>query len=73
MRILALIMVMAFAAGCGSSSEHKQKFSEGAKICNTICIDNPEVGEYSQKLGGGIPLLFMGEMETKCNCNKSQS
>jgi len=72
MRILALIMVMAFTVGCSSTGEHKQKFIEGAKTCNTICMNNPEVGEYSQKLGGGIPLMFMGKMETKCNCNRSQ-
>ncbi len=68
MKIWGLAMIMAFSAGCSSTGDDKQEFIDGAKTCNTICMNNPEVGEYSQKLGGGIPLLFVGGMETTCNC-----
>ncbi len=72
MRTLALFMVIGLTAGCSSTGEHKQQFIEAAKACNTICMNNMKVGEYSQKIGAGIPLLFMAKMETKCNCNRTQ-
>ncbi len=72
MRILALVMVVAFIAGCSHHNQRKQMFIEGAETCNKICMNNSEVGEYSQKAGGGVTLLFMGGMEEKCNCNRSQ-
>ncbi|MEN8132870.1 MAG: hypothetical protein ABFS45_22360 [Pseudomonadota bacterium] len=72
MKILALVVVAAFTVGCSSTNERKQMFIEGAETCNMICMNNPEVGEYSYKAGGGMPLLFMGGMEEKCNCIRPQ-
>lgn len=73
MKILALVALVAFTAGCSSTSGHKQAFIEGAEACNSICINNPEVGEYSYTAGGGIPLLFIGRMEKKCNCTRKHN
>lgn len=72
MRILALIMVVTFITGCSNANQRKETFIDGAVTCNNICINNPEVGEYSQKVGGGVTLLFVGGMEEKCNCNRSE-
>jgi len=72
MKILTLIMVVAFIAGCSNTNQRKEMFIDGADTCNKICINNSKMGEYSQKSSGGITLLFIGGMEEKCNCNRSQ-
>jgi len=70
MQKLVLVSLASFIVGCGSTGEHKRMFIEGAEVCNSICLSNPEVGEYSYKAGGGIPLLFVGKIEEKCNCSE---
>jgi len=35
-----------------------------------MCKANPDIKEYSQRLGGGFVLLFFGGEEQKCTCNR---
>ena len=70
MKIYLLIATMLISAGCASTANYK-RMTEGAANCNSICKDNPEVGEYSHKGGGGVTLLFMGGFEEKCGCARS--
>lgn len=73
MKILALVALVALTGGCSSTSGHKQAFIEGAEACNSICINNPEVEEYSHTAGGGIPVLFVGRVEKRCNCTRKHN
>ena len=74
MKMLALIAILfsilSLSFGCSSTPEHRQHIVEGAAICNTTCQDNPEISEYSFKVGGGMPLIFFGGVEQKCACNR---
>jgi hypothetical protein len=72
MKILLIVLVGSLNVACSSSGELKQKMIDGAATCNAICKDNPKISEYSQKAGGGIPLLFMGGSEEKCGCSRDK-
>jgi len=68
MKTYALLAVVLLTVGCSSPGEEKQMFFEAADACNTICKNNPEINQFSQKAGGGMPLLFLGGMEISCSC-----
>ncbi|MDH3354387.1 MAG: hypothetical protein OEL79_04150 [Chromatiales bacterium] len=72
MKMLLLVFMVSLSVGCSATADRKQKMIDGAATCNSICQNNPEIGEYSQKMGGGMPLLFMGGMEVKCACSRSK-
>ncbi|MDH5718240.1 MAG: hypothetical protein OEZ22_11485 [Spirochaetia bacterium] len=66
MKTILTVLVVLLMINCKSTETERIK--EGAANCNAICKSNPEINEYSQKSGGGMPLLFMGGFEIKCGC-----
>ena len=70
MKSLILILLVVFSVGCSTAPKNEHSIIEGAKVCNNICKDNPEISEISVKAGGGMPLLFIGGMEKKCACRR---
>ncbi len=72
MKRLLLVSVALLSAACSSAGDLKQKMVDSAATCNAICKDNPKVSEYSQKSGGGIPLLFVGGSEERCACSREK-
>lgn len=66
---LIVIALALFAVGCASGPKNEE-FKAGVADCAMVCKANPEVKEYSQKVGGGFVLLFFGGEEKKCACNR---
>ncbi|MDH5721187.1 MAG: hypothetical protein OEZ13_11330 [Spirochaetia bacterium] len=66
MKTILAVLVVLLMINCKST--YTEKMREGAANCNAICKTNPEISEYSQKGGGGMPLLFLGGYEIKCGC-----
>lgn len=67
-KIGVLFCISLLAAGCSSNQSKEEMFIDAAKACNNICDANPSVSEVSSSAGGGFPLLFVGGMETSCQC-----
>ncbi|MFT6094303.1 MAG: hypothetical protein ACJA2D_001971 [Pseudohongiellaceae bacterium] len=67
-KIGILLFVSVFMVGCSSNQSKEEMFSDAAKACNNICDANPSVSQVSSSAGGGLPLLFIGGMETSCQC-----
>lgn len=61
--------VVIFATGCASEQKNEE-FKAGVADCAMMCKSHPEVKEYSQSVGGGFMLLFLGGEEKKCACNR---
>lgn len=70
MKIVILAVLAAVTSGCSSTDDGSEMLLEGATACNTACMENPNVSEISSSAAGGIPLLFMGGVKTKCSCNR---
>lgn len=67
-KISVLVLVSLCVVGCSSNQNKEQMFIEAAEACSTICKDNPSIRQVSSSAGGGLPLLFLGGMETSCQC-----
>lgn len=67
-KIGVLLCVSLLAAGCSSNQSKEEMFIDAATACNNICDANPSVSQVSSSAGAGLPLLFVGGMETSCQC-----
>ncbi|MFV2058401.1 MAG: hypothetical protein ACC707_18205 [Thiohalomonadales bacterium] len=68
MKIAILIMLVMVTLGCSTTDDRDQIFTQGATLCNSICMGNPAIHEMTSTAGGGMPLLFVGGMTLSCKC-----
>lgn len=69
-KFFSSVSIALLAAGCSSKGTQPEMFYEAAEACNQVCEANPSVSEVSSSAGGGLPLLFLGKMETSCVCER---
>lgn len=67
-KITALALVSIFAAGCSSKGTQQEIFIDAALACSQVCDEHPSISQVSSSAGGGLPLFFLGKMETSCSC-----
>jgi uncharacterized protein YcfL len=65
-----IFCVSLFVVGCSSNQSKEQMFIDAAEACNKVCEDNPSISQISSAAGAGLPLLFLGGMETSCQCTR---
>ncbi len=69
MKKLSLIaLAMLVLAGCSGNQKKDEMFLEAASACAQVCETHPSIKRVSSSAGAGLPLLFVGKMETACDC-----
>jgi hypothetical protein len=69
-KIGVLLCISLLAAGCSSNQSKEEIFIDAAKACSHVCEEYPNISEVSSSAGAGLPLLFVGGMETTCQCSR---
>lgn len=69
MKTMITSALLIAATGCASGPKNEE-FKAGVADCAMMCKANPEVKEYSQSVGGGFMLLFLGGEGKKCACSR---